>query len=91
MLPVVDLEGKRTGSVAISYALGLIPISLCPSLFGISGIIYFMGALLLGLGFLFCAIQFARTMTEQKARQLFFASIIYLPVLLGLLVLDKVK
>jgi protoheme IX farnesyltransferase len=91
MLPVVDEGGRRTGSVAISYALGLIPISLCPFLFGISGVIYFMGALLLGLGFLYCAIQFARGMTEQKARQLFFASIIYLPVLLGLLVLDKVK
>jgi len=91
MLPVVDREGRRTGSVAVSYALGLIPISLCPSLFGMSGVIYFMGALLLGFGFLLCAIQFARTMTEQKARQLFFASIVYLPILLGLLVLDKVK
>ena len=91
MLPVLDKEGRRTGSVAISYALGLIPVSLCPALFGISGIIYFMGALALGLGFLYCAIQFARSMTEAKARQLFFASIVYLPVLLGLLVLDKVK
>jgi protoheme IX farnesyltransferase len=91
MLPVLDEEGRRTGSVAISYALGLIPISLCPSLFGISGIIYFMGAFLLGVGFLYCAIQFARKMSEQKARLLFFASIIYLPLLLGLLVLDKVK
>ena len=91
MLPVVDREGRRTGSVAVSYALGLIPISLYPSLFGMSGVIYFMGALLLGFGFLLCAIQFARTMTEQKARQLFFASIVYLPILLGLLVLDKVK
>ncbi len=91
MLPVVDREGRRTGSVAISYALGLIPISLCPSLFAISGRIYFVGALLLGFGFLLCAIQFARRMTEQKARQLFFASIVYLPILLGLLVLDKVK
>jgi protoheme IX farnesyltransferase len=91
MLPVLDREGRRTGSVAISYALGLIPISLCPSLFGMSGIIYFLGALLLGAAFLIYAIQFARHMTEHKARQLFFASIVYLPLLLSLLVLDKVK
>jgi len=91
MLPVLDQEGRRTGSVAISYALGLIPISMCPSLFGLSGIIYFLGAFVLGAGFLYCSIQFARCMTEQKARLLFFASIIYLPLLLGLLVLDKVK
>jgi protoheme IX farnesyltransferase len=91
MLPVIDHEGRRTGSVAISYALGLIPISLCPALFGMSGIVYFLGALLLGAAFLIYAIQFARHMTEHKARQLFFASIVYLPLLLGLLVLDKVK
>jgi protoheme IX farnesyltransferase len=91
MLPVRDPEGVRTGRQAISHTLGLIPVSVCPALFGISGVIYFFGALLLGLGFLWCAIQFSRELTRARARQLFFASILYLPLLFGLMALDKVR
>jgi protoheme IX farnesyltransferase len=91
MLPVRDPEGIRTGRQAISHTLGLIPVSVCPALFGMSGVIYFFGALLLGLAFLWCAIQFSRELTRARARQLFFASILYLPLLLGLMALDKVR
>ena len=91
MLPVLDETGERTGSQAVSHTLGLLPISLCPVIFGMAGYIYLGGALLLGSGFLYAAIQFRRKLTIPKARQLFFASIIYLPLLLGLLVLDKIK
>ncbi|MBI2928807.1 MAG: protoheme IX farnesyltransferase [Verrucomicrobia bacterium] len=91
MLPVVDPEGTRTGRQAVSYALGLLPVSLCPLLFGLAGLAYFVGALILGVGFLVCAIQFARRLSTGAARQLFLVSILYLPLLLGLLVLDKVK
>ena len=75
----------------MSHTLGLIPVSVCPALFGIAGVIYFFGALLLGLAFLWCAIQFSRELTRTRARQLFFASILYLPLLLGLMALDKVR
>lgn len=91
MLPVRDPDGVRTGRQAISHTLGLIPVSICPALFGMSGVIYFFGALLLGLAFLWCAIQFSGELTRARAQQLFFASILYLPLLLGLMALDKVR
>jgi heme o synthase len=89
MLPVVDPTGERTGRQALSHTLGLLPVSLCPFLFKMVGPVYLVGALALGLAFLWCAFQFSRQLTLQRARQLFFASIIYLPSLLALMVLDK--
>jgi heme o synthase len=91
MLPVRDPQGVRTGRQAISHTLGLIPVSVCPALFGVSGTVYFFGALLMGLAFLWCAIQFSRELSRARARQLFFASILYLPLLFGLMALDKVR
>jgi heme o synthase len=89
MLPVVDPTGERTGRQALSHTLGLLPVSLCPFVFRMAGPVYLAGALVLGLAFLWCAFQFSRQLTVPRARQLFFASIIYLPSLLGLMVLDK--
>jgi protoheme IX farnesyltransferase len=91
MLPNVDAEGKQTGQQTISNALALLIVSLCPFLFKMAGPVYLTGAVLLGVGFLFCAIQFSRQLTLSRARQLFLASIIYLPLLLALMVFDKVK
>ena len=91
MLPSLDPDGSRTGSQAVSHSLGLLTVSLLPFLFGMAGKIYLIGALLLGLVFLFCAIQFSRDLSRPRARKLFFASILYLPLLLGLMVFDKLK
>jgi heme o synthase len=91
MLPSIDPEGRRTGDQAVIHALGLLPISLCPFLAGLAGSAYLLGALLLGLAFAWCAIQFRRELAISRARQLFYASLFYLPLVLGLLVLDKVK
>jgi protoheme IX farnesyltransferase len=91
MLPVVDATGERTGRQSVSHTLGLLTMSLGPVVFGVAGIIYGIGALLLGIGFLVLALQFSRRLTREAARALFFASIIYLPLLLALLVFDKVK
>jgi protoheme IX farnesyltransferase len=91
MLPSIDPEGHRTGRQAVSHTLGLLPVSLCPFLFHVTGPIYLVGALALGLVFIWFAIQFARQLTIPRARQLFFVSILYLPLLLGMMVLDKVK
>ena len=91
MLPVIDRDGFRTGRQAVSHTLGLILASLMPVFFGLAGVIYFVGALLLGIVFLGVAVLFARTLTQERARQLFFVSITYLPLLLGLMVLDKVR
>jgi protoheme IX farnesyltransferase len=91
MLPVVDPQGGRTGRQTISHTLGLLPVSLCPFLFKLAGPVYLAGALALGLAFLWYAIQFSRHLNVSRARQLFFASILYLPLLLVLMVLDKIK
>lgn len=89
MLPLVDRDGARTGRSAVSHTLGLLPVSLSPFVFQVSGALYLFGALLLGLVFLWCALRFARQMDRLSARRLFFASILYLPLLLGLMVFDK--
>jgi protoheme IX farnesyltransferase len=91
MLPVVDPSGDRTARHAVSHTLGLLPVSLCPFLFHISGPVYLCGAFLMGIGFLWCAVQFARFLGKTQARRHFYASIIYLPLLLGLMVADKVR
>ena len=91
MLPGVDPTGERTAHQAVSHAIGLLIVSLCPVLFRVAGPTYFVGALLIGLVFLAAAFAFARQLNALRARQLFFASIIYLPLLLGLMVFDKIK
>lgn len=91
MLPVIDPEGRRTGRQAVFHTLGLLSVSLCPFLFRLAGPWYLGGAVVLGLAFLWCAIQFARELSVARARQLFYFSILYLPLLLGVMVLDKLK
>jgi heme o synthase len=91
MLPSRDPSGERTGRQAVSHTLGLIPVSLCPALFGVSGTVYFFGALLMGMVFLWCAIRFSRDLTRVRAKQLFLASILYLPLIFGLMALDKIR
>src|SRR5882757_989761 len=91
MLPNVDTDGSRTAQQAISNTIALMLVSLCPFVFGMSGKIYLASAIVLGAGFLWGAIQFSRQLNLVRARQLFFASIIYLPLLLALMVWDKLK
>jgi len=91
MLPVLDPAGRRTGHQAVWHTLGLLPVTLFPFVFHLAGPIYLFGAVALGLAFLWFAVQFARYLTISRARQLFLVSVLYLPLLLGLLVLDKVK
>ena len=81
MLPVVDPEGRRAGRQAVIYALALVPVSLVPTLAGISGRVYFGIALALGVALLWLAVRFATLRTDAAARRLFFGSIIYLPLL----------
>jgi protoheme IX farnesyltransferase len=91
MLPDVDPDGRRTAQQAVSNTLALLAVSLFPFVFKMAGTTYLAGALVLGAGFLWGAIQFSRQLTLARARQLFFASIIYLPLLLALMVWDKLK
>ena len=90
MLSVGDPEGRETRRQAVLYALTLIPVSLMPSVLGLTGPIYFAAALVLGGGFLWTALRFGREATAERARRLFRASIVYLPLLMAILVMDKV-
>jgi len=67
----------------------LVIASLMPFTMSLTGPVYVFGAVLLGLLFLVAAVRFSRDLSMVNARRLFFASIIYLPLLLGLMVVDK--
>lgn len=89
MLPVVDHGMAMTGRQIILYSLSLVTISLVPALLNMAGVIYFAAALLLGIAFTGFGLVCARSKTRADARQLFLASIVYLPVLLAALMIDK--
>lgn len=89
MLPVLDPDGGSTGRQIVLYCLALIPVSLLPAAMGSFGWLYFLVALASGLGFLLCGLATARTRSAPSARRLFFASILYLPVLLTTMTLDR--
>ncbi len=91
MLPGIDPDGRRTAQQAVSNTLALLAVSLFPFVFRMAGTTYLIGAIILGAGFLWGAIQFSRQLTLGRAKQVFFASIIYLPLLLALMVWDKLK
>lgn len=86
MLTGRDTTGAATGRQAVTYAFCLLLVSMLPTMIGLSGPWYFAGAFVLGAAFLVSAIGFAVNRSEVRAKQLFFASIIYLPLLLILLV-----
>jgi protoheme IX farnesyltransferase len=88
MLPVVEPDGKSTSRQIILYATTLIPISLLPVVLGMSGRIYLVGALVLGIWFLYTGIRVAFDRTNARARRVLLASVIYLPLIYGLMVLD---
>jgi protoheme IX farnesyltransferase len=91
MLPTIDADGSRTGQQSVGHTLLLLPISLLPYAFHLAGPFYVAGTILLGSIYLGCAFNFSHRMTLRSAKRLFFSSIVYLPFLLTLLVLDKVK
>jgi protoheme IX farnesyltransferase len=88
MLPAVDPAGSMTGRQMICYCLALLAASLTPLVVGRAGPVYLAGALVLGIGFLVCAVGFARRPALAWARAVLRASLIYLPALLIFLILD---
>jgi heme o synthase len=90
VLPVLDPQGVQTGKQMIRYILALIFASLMPSVLGIGGWFSGIGALILGAAFLYTACVFSRTRTTHRARQVLKMSLLFLPSLFLLLVLDVV-
>ncbi|HEU5238329.1 MAG TPA: heme o synthase [Pyrinomonadaceae bacterium] len=89
MLPVVEPDGRVTGQQIILYALMLVPVSLLPTVLGISGKLYLVAAFVLGVLFLASSIRAALSKSNQHARQLLLASVLYLPLLFGVMVLNR--
>ena len=89
MLPVVEPDGKSTARQIILFGLALIPVSLAPSLLGMSGHYYLAGALMLGLLFLYSGVRVALERTIARAREVLVASVFYLPLIYGLMLLDR--
>lgn len=89
MLPVVEPAGKITAKQIVIFAVLTLFISLAPFFLGFAGWFYLIGAALLGVWFLLAGIGFARTKSDEKARKLLRVSVMYLPLLFGLMVLSK--
>ena len=90
MLSVSDPDGQRTGRMVMLYAMALLPVSLLPTLLGVTGPVYFFGALALGLAYAGVSVAMTRAATTARAWRVFLVSIVYLPALLTLMVVDKV-
>jgi len=89
LLPVTEPDGRRTGQQALLYAAALWPVSIMPAVVGLASWPYSVIATVLGIGFIGLSGAFARERSLETARRLFFFSIIYLPLLLGALVVDR--
>lgn len=89
MLPSRDPEGWMTSRVIVLYSVALLPISMLLSLSGATGGVYAVGALMAGVGFVVLAARLDRRRSAGQARQVFLASIIYLPILLALMAADR--
>jgi heme o synthase len=89
MLPVVEPDCRSTARQIVLYGAVLIPVSLVPGILGMSGSIYVFGALLLGLWFLYSGVRVALERSSARARGVLIASVLYLPLLYGLMLLDR--
>ena len=90
MLPLLDRDGKRTANRVVLFTSVLLVASLVPVVTGMLGKTYLAGAVLFGVVFLSSALALARSRSLQSARRLLRASVIYLPLLLILMAVDKV-
>jgi protoheme IX farnesyltransferase len=90
MLPVVDPEGKRTYRQIVFTAAALIVVSLLPAIAGLTGVLYFFGALVVCVGLLQVCLWAAALKTNVRAKWLMHATVMHIPLLLGLMVYDKI-
>jgi protoheme IX farnesyltransferase len=98
MLPVVEQDGRSTARQIVAYSIGLIPVTLAPTLLGMAGKVYFVVGLTMGLALLSVGLRLAlldapitAAMSKQRARQLLQATVFYLPVLFIVMMLDTVS
>jgi protoheme IX farnesyltransferase len=88
LLTIDDPDSRRTSRQTVVWTLALVPISLMPSLVGLADELYLVGAVLAGAVFTAAAVGFARAPRVASARRLLLTSVLYLPVVLAVLVVD---
>jgi heme o synthase len=91
MLPVVEPDGESTARQIVLFSTLLIPISLLPKWMGMTGTVYMIGAIALGILFLYSGIRVSLDRTRLQARRVLLTSVVYLPVLYVLMVLDPIR
>ena len=91
MLPTVDPQGTRTFRQIIGTAIILLPVSLFPALMGMAGVLYFFGAVVLGFMLIQLCLWASANRTNVRAKWLMHATVLHLPILLGLMMYDKIR
>jgi protoheme IX farnesyltransferase len=89
ILTVFDPDGSATGRQAVLYTVSLLPLALVPALMGLAGHFYLVTALAMGLLYTSAAVRMAWLRTAESARGLFLTSLLYLPVVLTVLMIDR--
>jgi heme o synthase len=89
MLPVVESDGKVTAQQIVSYTVLLLPVSLLPVVLNLAGSVYLVGASVIGAVFLYYSMRAAFVRTAWQARKLLLASVLYLPILFALMVINR--
>ena len=90
MLPVVDPQGTRTFRQIVLFAVALVGVSLLPAMMGLAGILYFFGALVTSTALVQVCLWAASSRSNSRAKWLMHATVLHIPVLLGLMVFDKI-
>ena len=95
MMPVVESDGRRTSRRILFYSIALIPVSMLPFFVRMSGAVYLAGAVILGVSFLYFGLRLTQSrfqpsvgVSKRLARQLLQASVIYLPLLFALMMIN---
>lgn len=91
MLPTVDPTGDATFRQVMATAIILLPVSLFPAILGFAGVRYFFGAIVLGFALIQVCMWASASRTNSRAKWLMHATVLHLPLLLGLMMLDKVQ
>jgi protoheme IX farnesyltransferase len=89
MLPVLEPDGKSTGLQTFAFTVAVVVLSLVPFVTGLAGLTYLVGVVAIGAYFLSASVKFRRSLSNSAARKVLLASVVYVPVLVAVILLDQ--